>query len=301
MFGSLVLVLPISHKGGELLLRTKEEVWTYDSATILALQNEPSIGYVAFFGDIEHEVLPVHSGHRITLTYNLFFAPEPAPMVQTATSAVHPFEATLASLLKDPDFLTDGGLVGWGLKYEYPVSTTAKRNHEAVESVYKNLKGEDELVARISASLGLKAKIKVYIDLRELWKNYYSEGEFDDETWVEGLGLLMRSIPSLDSIGDENIYYYLRSAYGHYEVLRANEFAQPREANASDNSGDESGEKQTWGRKKPEVWWLSEPTHACAEVPFASFGNEAQLDFIYGSFCLIIDIPSYATRKNGEA
>ncbi|KDQ32095.1 hypothetical protein PLEOSDRAFT_49007 [Pleurotus ostreatus PC15] len=283
MFGSLVL-------GGELLLRTKEEVWTYDSAATLALQNEPSIGYVAFFGDIEHEVLPVESGHRITLTYNLFFAPEPAP-------------ATLAGLLKDPDFLTDGGLVGWGLKYEYPVSTTAKR--EAVQSVSENLKGEDALVARISASLGLKAVIKVYIDFREMWEDEYSEQEFDDETWVDGLGLLMRSIPSLDSIGDESIYYYLRSAYGHYEVLRANEPAQPHEANASDDdSDDESGETatpQTCGRKKPKVRWPSEPTHACTEVPFASFGTEAQLNFIYGSFCLIIDIPSYATRKSGEA
>ncbi|KAL4269136.1 iron/ascorbate-dependent oxidoreductase family protein [Pleurotus pulmonarius] len=344
MFGSLVLVLPISHKGGELLLRTKEEVWTYDSAAILALQNEPSIGYVAFFGDIEHEVLPVESGHRITLTYNLFFAQAPAPLAQSVASVAHPFETTLAGLLKDPDFLTDGGLVGWGLKYEYP-----------------NLKGEDELVARISASLGLKAKIKVYIDLKEIWENEYSEGEFDDETWVNGLGLLLRSIPSLDSIGDESVYYYLRSAYGHSEVVRANEPTQPRGANDSDDDSDddldddpdddpdddldddpdndldddpdndldddpdndldddpdndldddpdddldeESGEKtvtlQTGGQKKPEVWWLSEPTHACAEVPFASYGNEAQLDFIYGSFCLVIDIPSYATRKNGE-
>ncbi|KAG9221882.1 hypothetical protein CCMSSC00406_0005707 [Pleurotus cornucopiae] len=304
MLGSLVVVLPISHKGGQLVLRTKDEIWTYDSAATLALQNEPSIGYIAFFGDIEHEVLPVESGHRITLTYNLFFAQEPAPVVQTATSVVHPFEATLSSLLKDPDFLTDGGLVGWGLKYEYPVSTTAKR--EAVQSVSENLKGEDALVARISTSLGLKAVIKVYIDLREMWEDEYSEQEFDDETWVDGLGLLMRSIPSLDSIGDESIYYYLRSAYGRYEVLRANEPAQPHEANASDDdSDDESGEEtatlQTCGRKKPEVWWLSEPTHACAEVPFASFGNEAQLNFIYGSFCLIIDIPSYATRKSEEA
>jgi hypothetical protein len=28
---------------------------------------------VAFFGDIEHEIAPVTSGHRITLTYNLYF------------------------------------------------------------------------------------------------------------------------------------------------------------------------------------------------------------------------------------
>lgn len=299
MFGSLVLVLPISHKGGELLLRTKEEVWRYDSATILAGQDQPSIGYAAFFGDIEHEVLPVESGHRITLTYNLFFSQGPAPLAQSVASVAHPFETTLASLLKDPSFLTDGGLIGWGLRYEYPVSTTAKREHQSVQSVSENLKGEDELVARISASLHLKAEVKVYINLKEMWENEYSEGDFDDETWVDGLGLLLRSIPTLESIGDESIYYYLRSAYGRNEVLRANE---PATAPPRLDSDDKTVTLQTGrGRKRPEVWWLSEPTHACAEVPFASFGNEAQLDFIYGSFCLIINIPSYATRKNGEA
>ncbi|KAF9500668.1 hypothetical protein BDN71DRAFT_1381509 [Pleurotus eryngii] len=305
MFGSLVLVLPISHKGGELLLRTKEEVWTYDSGATLAQQNEPSIGYVAFFGDIEHEVLPVESGHRITLTYNLFFAQAPEPLAQSVASVVHPFETTLAGLMKDPGFLPDGGLIGWGLKYEYPVSIASRRKGEVVESVSKNLKGEDELVARISASLHLEAEIKVYIDLKELWRDGYAE--FDDDTCVDGLGLLMRHIPSFDSIGDEGVYHYLRSVYGYDEVLRANESARSRlEANDSDDDmDDESGEMtvtpQTGGRKRPEVWWLSEPTHVCAEVPIVSYGNEAQLDFIYSRFCLIIDIPPYATRKNREA
>ena len=31
------------------------------------------IQWAAFYSDCEHEVLPVTSGHRVTLTYNLYF------------------------------------------------------------------------------------------------------------------------------------------------------------------------------------------------------------------------------------
>lgn len=34
--------------------------------------NTQSIQFAAFYSDVEHEVLEVHSGHRVTLTYNLY-------------------------------------------------------------------------------------------------------------------------------------------------------------------------------------------------------------------------------------
>lgn len=73
MFGSLVLVFPTPHEGGSLVLRHEGKEWSFDSAKVLAEQPSPSIGYVAFFSDVEHEVLPVKSGYRVTITYNLYF------------------------------------------------------------------------------------------------------------------------------------------------------------------------------------------------------------------------------------
>ena len=68
------MALPSPHQGGALLLRHLGQEWTFDSGEALAAtKDQPSIGYVAFFSDIEHEVAPVTSGHRITLTYNLYF------------------------------------------------------------------------------------------------------------------------------------------------------------------------------------------------------------------------------------
>src|SRR5712692_10045677 len=73
MFGSLVVVFPTPHEGGALFLRHLGHEWYFDSAQALAAADQPTIGYVAFFSDVEHEVAHVTSGNRITLTYNLYF------------------------------------------------------------------------------------------------------------------------------------------------------------------------------------------------------------------------------------
>jgi hypothetical protein len=64
MVGTLVVTLPSSYAGGELMVGHNEEWKAYrGSKTALSL--------VAFYADCRHEVLRVKSGYRITLTYNL--------------------------------------------------------------------------------------------------------------------------------------------------------------------------------------------------------------------------------------
>src|SRR6516162_2834243 len=64
MVGTLVVTLPSSYAGGELMVGHNEEWKAYrGSKTALSL--------VAFYADCRHEVLKVASGYRITLTYNL--------------------------------------------------------------------------------------------------------------------------------------------------------------------------------------------------------------------------------------
>jgi predicted 2-oxoglutarate/Fe(II)-dependent dioxygenase YbiX len=64
MVGTLVVTLPSTYTGGELMVGHNEEWKAYGgSKTALSL--------VAFYADCRHEVLRVKSGYRITLTYNL--------------------------------------------------------------------------------------------------------------------------------------------------------------------------------------------------------------------------------------
>lgn len=64
MAGTLVVTLPSTYRGGDLLIGHDEEWKAYKgSPTVLSL--------VAFHADCQHEVLKVKSGYRLTLTYGL--------------------------------------------------------------------------------------------------------------------------------------------------------------------------------------------------------------------------------------
>jgi predicted 2-oxoglutarate/Fe(II)-dependent dioxygenase YbiX len=69
MFATMVLVLPSTHSGGELVIKHLDREVVLDPRP-----EEPSeIGFAAFYADCVHEVRPVTKGCRLALTYNLRF------------------------------------------------------------------------------------------------------------------------------------------------------------------------------------------------------------------------------------
>ena len=67
MFGTLVLVLPSAHRGGELLIRHAGREATVD----LSAADVSELAFAAFYADCEHEVRPIVEGNRVCLIYNL--------------------------------------------------------------------------------------------------------------------------------------------------------------------------------------------------------------------------------------
>ena len=74
-FGSLVVALPCHHEGGQLVVRHADQTITFDWSTSASQGRTISaVQWAAFYSDCEHEVKEVTEGHRITLTYNLYFS-----------------------------------------------------------------------------------------------------------------------------------------------------------------------------------------------------------------------------------
>ena len=67
MFGTLVMVLPSAHRGGELVVRHAGREVVVD----LSGGEVSEIAFAAFYADCEHEVRPIASGHRVCLIFNL--------------------------------------------------------------------------------------------------------------------------------------------------------------------------------------------------------------------------------------
>jgi hypothetical protein len=67
MVGTLVVMLPSRSTGGDLVVEHRGKSVRYPGSTT-------SLTFVAFYADTRHEVLPVETGYRVALTYNLLLA-----------------------------------------------------------------------------------------------------------------------------------------------------------------------------------------------------------------------------------
>ncbi|OTB12107.1 hypothetical protein K445DRAFT_67065 [Daldinia sp. EC12] len=120
-FGSLVVCLPVAHEGGQLEVRHNGKTISFDWSKLD--MNQPSIQWAAFYSDCEHEVLQVQSGHRITLTYNLYATrgngeltshPKPLDLGQL------PLYNHIHSIIGQEKFMPDGGYLGFYTTHSYP-------------------------------------------------------------------------------------------------------------------------------------------------------------------------------------
>ncbi|KAJ3504189.1 hypothetical protein NLJ89_g8065 [Agrocybe chaxingu] len=265
MFGSLVVILPTVHTGGSLLFRHNGREFSFDSARAVAVNAEgPRAAFVAFYSDVEHEVLPVDSGYRVTLTYNLYFG-DVGSNDQASIVAPNPvnehLKASFLALLKSPTFLAQGGLVGFSLSHQYPFNVESTR----LSNVITFLKGADAAVLNMCNELSLEPTLKV------VYRGRYEENEFclmndfadfDDGEYVEG-GLMR----------------YLEEAGGQI-VYRI-----------------EKG-PSSWGSKNavPILWFKTGSTLNTFQSQYLAYGNEATIGYAYGELCLVVDIPPAASR-----
>jgi len=158
MFGSLVVVLPTVYTGGALHLRHGGKEIVHDPSSTFSNPPYNSVSWVAFYSDVEHEVAMVESGRRITLTYNLYFTDGALPTASNAGDITsNEFYQTFAKILADPTFLPDGGLLGFGLEYDYPINP----NHTQLPGLGEVLKGKDALLFRVAQLLQLNPAFKV--------------------------------------------------------------------------------------------------------------------------------------------
>lgn len=105
-FGSLVICLPCKHEGGQLVVRHAGHTMEYDWG-----KGDSAIQWAAFYSDCEHEVRAVTSGHRVTLTYNLYVVPglgDLAGNCPVMDVQKLPLYQKIRKALAEPYFMKDG-------------------------------------------------------------------------------------------------------------------------------------------------------------------------------------------------
>ncbi|EXL79795.1 hypothetical protein FOPG_06532 [Fusarium oxysporum f. sp. conglutinans race 2 54008] len=179
MFGTLVVSLPSPHTGGDVVLKHCGEKAKYSSS-----KQEASCA--AWYSDVHHEVLPVTSGYRWVLTYNLAIDQSlPRPSAALKRSELRPLRHCIRRWLARDPSSRENPFVYHVLDHEYTEDNIS----------YRALKGPD--IARVAALRqaceGLPVTIflallekedrgNVEFDPSDLQYNYRgATGEYDDE------------------------------------------------------------------------------------------------------------------------
>jgi hypothetical protein len=94
MIATLVVTLPSTFSGGEIVVQHHEEKVTFRGSG-------KELGMIAFYADCHHEVRPVKSGHRIVLTYNLLLASDRDAALSVAPEHLGALEAGVRAFFRD--------------------------------------------------------------------------------------------------------------------------------------------------------------------------------------------------------
>jgi predicted 2-oxoglutarate/Fe(II)-dependent dioxygenase YbiX len=171
MVGTLVVTLPSEHTGGELLIEHRGETAEYRGSKV-------AVSLVAFYADCRHQVLPVRSGNRITLTYNLLLAGE------SGRAAEDTLAGELAACLNE-HFTTPVTLPYGRGQADPPTRLAYLLDHEytARGLSWSRLKGADADRAALLRAAANRAGCDVVLALAEIQETWDAIDSDDADTW----------------------------------------------------------------------------------------------------------------------
>jgi hypothetical protein len=180
MVGTLVVTLPSMHTGGSLVVEHGGETTTYRGSKV-------ALTLVAFYADRRHEVRPVKSGHRITLTYNLLLRGDTSRPIAVDDESV----SELARRLGE-HFSTRVTYPYRDAGAEPPSRLVYLLDHEytARGLSWSRLKGTDAHRAsllRAAADRSGCETVLALADVKETWSAYESEPEYGYRYWGDDL------------------------------------------------------------------------------------------------------------------
>ena len=266
MFATLVVALPSSFAGGELVVRHKGREVRLD----LRCDDPAEAAFAAFYADCVHEVPPVTKGYRLTLVYNLVRGgrgrlPEPPDYAGEQARAAALLQAWCHAKSHPGDATPE--------KLVYPL----EHAYTPAELGFAALKGADAAVAGVLTAAAQQARCDLHLALltveesgaaeysesygsrRGRWGRGGAEDEFEaGEVFDRHMTLSNwhRLDGSASTLGD------IPAEAGEFSPLDACDDLAPDEEHFHEATGNEGTSFERTYRRAALVLWPSERTFA---------------------------------------
>jgi len=269
MFGTLVVCLPSRFYRGEFVLSHRGVVQRFDwGREIGEQQKESQIHWVAFFGDVDHQIEKVWMGARVTVTYLLR---RESSDTLSRTVPDEDLASTITEawreLLADDTFLPEGGIVGYPCCHLYHQDARFQVKQTPLDASSANmLKGRDQLVAAASLQADLKVTFAPYLFencVDETWQlDRFPTSQEQKKMKRQMDGSQLQSAMPIHGASSEKV--------GDFGVTWLEDPPTSRSGNVGENS------KSVTSSELPTAAHL----HSCEYCEWGNFGNEAsEVDF----------------------
>ncbi|KAL9968069.1 hypothetical protein ACROYT_G026396 [Oculina patagonica] len=168
-FGTLVLSLPVKHKGGTLFVRHmgQERSFNLDPGRVTT-----KCQWAAFYTDVEHEIKEIASGNRVTLVYHLYSG-KGFKLVTPVAGVDHPIVQNLKKIQeylvqKDDEQYQKYSSAGYLMEHKYTPKSLKP----------ENLKGRDAYFYQLVSEAKFKLKL-LAINVRVDGSGHDDEGDCD--------------------------------------------------------------------------------------------------------------------------
>ncbi|KAG8902269.1 hypothetical protein FRB99_004688 [Tulasnella sp. 403] len=291
--GTFLIGLPTPFEGGELVLRHGKETATIDWST-KGRNGNTNLPWTFFYADVEHEILPVKSGHRLTVAYDVYSTKKVEYHDSSSIAATRLQDIQLYGVLRaalaSADFLPQGGKLAFALAYQYTAKAMEDASENRLEVGFNGiLKGCDSLLWYCSTRCGLNVEARaVYPD-----EQYNIDLQEKDINQADKDGLRRYNVDAYSSIRPS------RDAGCDYAFPTSKYFW-----GANDHGGldEESGDErrlevimeQAYAKVELDLIWARRPEEFTEASSFPQmYGNEPS-NFDYDvAGALVIEVPPY--------
>lgn len=151
MFGTLVICLPSAHQGGEVIVKHRHEKKILRSSKVAQ-------GFMSWYSDVQHEVLPVTSGYRWVLTYNLALDPSAErPSARLVRAGVSHLRRALRQWLSEAA----------GSQQVQPLIYPLDHHYTEASISLKAFKGRDVAVVQALRDISSELPMNVFLGILE--------------------------------------------------------------------------------------------------------------------------------------
>jgi len=166
MFGTLTIVFPSVHCGGELVIRHAGREVTVD----LSNAETSELTFAAFYADCEHAIKPITQGSRVCLTYNLLQR-RTGEKNKPITAPLYDSEADRAEAILEQTFKKSDApaKLAWLLEHQYSPAGLS----------FSGLKGRDAALAKVVRHAARRAECALHLGIVHIEESGAAEPYFD--------------------------------------------------------------------------------------------------------------------------